>query len=398
MAGFHTRMRGRDTGESHRSASPLELFFDLTFVVAIGQVAGQLAHGIEAGHTLEALIPFGMIFFAIWWAWMNFTWFASAYDTDDVLYRVLTFVQVGGALVIAAGVPYAFMSGDFAVITLGYLVMRVGLVGMWVRAAVEHKDGRSTAVRYAIGISVVQALWVSLLFVPDHGTPWAFLALAILELAVPVWAERTGDTSWHPHHIAERFGLFVIIVLGEGSFATTLAVQAAVSDRGVSTELVLVAAAGLVLSFALWWLYFAQPAGEGLERNRQRSFLWGYGHIGIFASIAAIGAGLEVTVRGLGGHIEASPYAVAYAIAIPVAVFLVLLWALNATLVARVVVNPIGIAVTVVFVLLIPLAALGVVATIVIIALAVVGLLVFALVMGVRSTTNEGIEPRPTEA
>ncbi len=76
-----------------------------------------------------------MVFFAIWWAWMNFTWFASAYDVDDVPYRLLALVQMGGVLVLAAGVPSAFEHQDFFGITLGYFIMRIGLVAQWVRAA-----------------------------------------------------------------------------------------------------------------------------------------------------------------------------------------------------------------------------------------------------------------------
>ncbi|MCU1446909.1 low temperature requirement protein A [Cryobacterium sp.] len=121
VSGFrvHRRMTARNTAESHRAASPLELLFDLTFVVAVAQLVVQLAHGIEGGHGAEAVGPFLMVFFAIWWAWMNFTWFASAYDTDDVPDRLLTMLQMGGVLVLAAGVPAAFDDQDFRAITLG---------------------------------------------------------------------------------------------------------------------------------------------------------------------------------------------------------------------------------------------------------------------------------------
>ena len=121
---IRVRMTARDTDEPHRVSSPLELLFDLTFVVAIAALTAQLGHGIAAGHALDELAPFLQVFFAIWWAWMNFTWFASSYDTDDVPYRLLTMVQMGGVLVLAAGVPAAFADEDFRAVTLGYLVMR----------------------------------------------------------------------------------------------------------------------------------------------------------------------------------------------------------------------------------------------------------------------------------
>src|SRR3954454_1022101 len=153
-------MTERAIDEPHRASSPLELLFDLTFVVAVASVTAQLAHGIAGGHAVDAILPFLQVFFAIWWAWMNFTWFASSYDTDDVPYRLLTMVQMAGVLVLAAGVPAAVEGSGFPGVTLGYLLMRMGLVAQWLRAGVEHPAGRRTAFRYAAGITVVQALWL----------------------------------------------------------------------------------------------------------------------------------------------------------------------------------------------------------------------------------------------
>src|SRR5438309_11656803 len=139
---LHVRMAGRDPAQTHRASTPLELFFDLTFVVAVSQAAAGLHHGLVAGDAAEALVGFPLVFFAIWWAWMQFTWFASAYDTDDVPYRLMTLVQMGGVLVLAAGVPAAFAEHTFAGIIVGYLIMRLALIAQWIRAGVEHPAGR----------------------------------------------------------------------------------------------------------------------------------------------------------------------------------------------------------------------------------------------------------------
>src|ERR1700704_367041 len=112
---LRARMTPRDPAESHRVATPLELFFDLTFAVAISEAASGLHHGLVAGHVHDALIGFALVFFAIWWAWMNFTWFASAYDTDDALYRVAVLVVMTGVLILAAGVPRVLDRRDFGV-------------------------------------------------------------------------------------------------------------------------------------------------------------------------------------------------------------------------------------------------------------------------------------------
>ena len=112
-------MIARSPHEPHRAATPLELFFDLVFVVAIAQAAAGLHHAIAEAHALDGLVGYLMVFFAIWWAWMNFTWFASAYDCDDTPYRVLVFVQMTGALIMAAGVADMFEHQAPNVATLG---------------------------------------------------------------------------------------------------------------------------------------------------------------------------------------------------------------------------------------------------------------------------------------
>src|SRR3954454_901806 len=143
------RMRARAVDEPHRASTQLELLFDLTFVVAVAAAVAQLGHGLGAGHAATAVGAYLQVFFAIWWAWMNFTWFASSYDTDDVPYRLLTLLQMGGVLVLAAGVPSALGDGDYRAVTLGYLVMRVALDAQWLRAEQSDPGGCSTALRSA---------------------------------------------------------------------------------------------------------------------------------------------------------------------------------------------------------------------------------------------------------
>ncbi|UFS59438.1 low temperature requirement protein A [Subtercola endophyticus] len=360
--GLRVRMLARDTDEKGRASTSLELLFDLTFVVAIASITAQLAHGIVSGHAAETLVPFLEVFFAIWWAWMNFTWFASSFDTDDVPYRLLTMLQMAGVLVLAAGVPAAFNDANFTGVTLGYLIMRIGLVAQWVRAARDDAQSRRTASRYAVGIVIVEAGWLLRLTLADGGvlpTAWlspVFLLLVVAELSVPLWAERTGHTRWHPHHIAERYGLFTIILLGESVLAASTGLQGALNGGGVSGSLIVVAVAGLMLLFSFWWLYFLEPSGSGLAARPNRSYLWGYGHYGIFAALAALGAGLEVAVSAA-EHSEVSVTIVAYAVAFPAGAFLVLLWAVHAPIVARPVIRPAVILVAAAVTLVLPLGA-----------------------------------------
>jgi low temperature requirement protein LtrA len=310
-------MSGRDPDEQHRAATPLELLYDLTFVVAFGVAGEQLAHLLAEGHFAAGLIGFGFSIFAVCWCWINYSWFASAYDTDDWAFRVATMVQMVGVIVLALGLPQVFHSIDDGhtidntVTVAGYIVMRVSMIFLWLRAARQDPPRRRTCQTYAITIGIAQVGWVALLLA--HTTLPAFSAwaglLILIEMAGPVLAERGGDgTPWHAHHIAERYALLTIITLGEGVIGTVASLSAVVESQGWNVDAALVALAGIGLTFGLWWMYFTVPAGEVLQVHRERAFPWGYGHMLIFGSIAATGAGLHVAASYIGhtAHIGAA--------------------------------------------------------------------------------------------
>ncbi|MFI2779803.1 low temperature requirement protein A [Streptomyces sp. ALB3] len=321
-------MAARRAGEEHRTATALELFFDLCFVTAVAQASVAFEHELVEGHIGHGVLGYAMVFFAIWWAWMNFTWFASAYDTDDVPYRLLTLVQITGALVVAAGAAEALQHDDFTVITWGYVVMRLAMVTQWLRAARSDPERRRSCVRYAVGILVVQAGWVARLAVPDDWGLPLFAVLVLAEIAVPVWAESAANTTWHPHHIAERYGLFTLIVLGETITAATAAVRTALDDETALGDIATLVVGGVLTVFALWWLYFSQNAPRRLT-SLKAAILWGYGHYAVFASAAAVGAGLAVGVAHTTGHGHLSDRAAAATFTVPVAVFITLVWLLH---------------------------------------------------------------------
>ncbi|MFG2665497.1 low temperature requirement protein A [Streptomyces sp. NPDC048387] len=322
-------MTARSRVEGHRTATTLELFFDLCFVVAIAQAGQRLVHAQVEGHPGSGVVGYSFVFFGVWWAWMNFTWFASAYDCDDVPYRVTTLVQIAGVLVYAAGVGRAFDGNDWTVAVIGYLIMRVALTAQWLRAAAgESGAARTSALTYAAGLVLCQAGWVALLFAPAGWKRWLFLVLVVAELMVPVVAERGHQTPWHAHHIAERYGLFTIIVLGETIAASTVAVKSAIDEHEALGVLLPIAAGGLLIVFAAWWIYFAVPMHERLNSNRE-AIPWGYGHLLIFASGAAIGAGIEVAVEHAVGKAHISQVAANASVTVPAALFLLTVWLLH---------------------------------------------------------------------
>jgi low temperature requirement protein LtrA len=321
-------MIARSPHEAHRVATPLELFFDLVFVVAIARAAAGMHHAIAEQHAAAGLLGFAMVFFAIWWAWMNFTWFASAYDCDDVPYRLATFVQITGALILAAGITRMFEERHLNLATVGgYAVMRVAAIAQWLRAARADPDRRVTTLRYAGGIGVLQVAWVGLLFAPTLWTV-GLPVLILFEVLLPAWAESAGATTWHRHHIAERYGLFTIIVLGESILAATIAIEAAWAGGASIRALMPSIVGGLLIVFSMWWIYFDRPAHR-LLTSMPRAFLWGYGHYFVFGAAAAVGAGLAVTIDQAAGRSAISAVTAGLAVTIPVVLFLLTLWVLH---------------------------------------------------------------------
>jgi low temperature requirement protein LtrA len=331
-------LAARDPDEGHRASTPLELFFDLTFVVAVAQASTTLHHELVGGHASEALVAYPIVFFAVLWAWMGFTWFASAYDNDDPAYRVTVFVQMVGVLVFAAGVPRFLEDLDPTVGVVGYVIIRVASIAQWLRVAVSHPEGRACALRYAGGIAACQVVWVALA-VSAEGGWWLLLAtpLTAVELGMPVWAERRGPTSWNPVHIAERYGLFTIIVLGESVLAASVAVQTAVDEGSAFGELLPVAAGGFLIVASMWWIYFDMPLDRLLHRvrrafarhERAQALIWGYGHYFVYAAAAAVGAGLAVNVDQRTGPTALTDVEAALTVTTPVAVYLLTVWVLH---------------------------------------------------------------------
>jgi low temperature requirement protein LtrA len=315
----------RDPQESNRTATPLELFADLCYVVAVAQAALTLHHEIVEGHAAHGLVYFAMAFFAIWWAWLNFAWFNSAYDPDDTIHRLLTLLQIFGSLVLAAGIPRIF-DADFTLGVIGYVIMRIGLVLMWLRAAAGHPERRTTAMRYVNGLLLVQGAWVAALLITGVDLPvWLFVLLAAADFAVPFLAERAGATPWHPHHIAERYGLFFIIVLGETILSVALALQIALDKENPPAALASVIVGGILITFCAWWLYFAREDAEILTGN-DVGFVWGFGHYVIFGSVAAFGAGLAARVDYYEEHAKVSDIVSSAFVSVPVAAFLAASW------------------------------------------------------------------------
>jgi low temperature requirement protein LtrA len=310
-------------------------------VIAFGATSSYLAHGIVEGHGASALIAFAFSTFAVSWAWINYAWWASAFDTDDWFVRLMTLVQMVGVLILSLGVPDVFASIeqgrlDPGVVVLGYVVMRLGMIALWIRVAVQDRVHRRTALVFVVSLAVAQCGWIALGL--GHTSLvcglLAAVPLYLIETVGPVVAERRfTSTPWHPHHIAERYSLLTIVTLGEVILGTASTISAIVQESGWTVDAGVVGFAGTALAFALWWMYFMMPSGVLLARFRERGFVWGYGHLVVFGALVATGAGLDVAALATEGEAQLPPLSVASAVAIPVIVLLLAFFALYSLLI-----------------------------------------------------------------
>jgi len=327
-------MGGRDPQERGRSATPVELLYDLTYVIAFAAAAEELAHGVSQGHVGPALGAYAFAIFAVTWAWMNFTWFASAYGNDDALFRVATLVQMIGVIILIFGLPVSFESAaegespNNMLMVIGYVIMRVPLIGLWLRAARNDPERQRIDTAYAITIAVAQAAWVlsAIAHLPTVATVAILVLLAAAEMIAPIILERQlGRPPWNAGHVAERFSLLTLIVLGEVIAATVSAVTALTAEDGWTPAAVVITASGIVLATGFWWAYFLIPSRTILERWPERTYAWRYAHLPIFGAIAAVGAGLRIAATAVAEQ-ELSVLQIALALAIPVAALVVMIF------------------------------------------------------------------------
>jgi len=178
----------------------------------------------------------------------------------------------------------------------------------------------------AVGVSAVQVLWVARIYLLDETAQfWSFFVLVVLEVLVPVWGEAAGRTRWHPHHIAERYGLFTLLLLGESLLASANAIFDALSEGEHVPELLTLAISGIVVTAGIWWVYFAREQQDRLDGLRS-GFRFGYLHYGIFAAVGAVSAGVEVEIDEITGHTSVSPAIAGLALTLPIAIVVAGAW------------------------------------------------------------------------
>jgi low temperature requirement protein LtrA len=281
--------------EEGRKVTWLELFFDLVFVAAVAQAGGHL----RADYSTAGLLRFTLLFVLIWWAWLGHTTFSTRFDTDDVVQRALTAVQLFLVAVMAVNATGALDSRDSAGFAAAYSGMRFVLAGQFLRAR-RVRRARPLTTRYALSCGAAAALWLASAFLaaPARFVVWA-LAL-VIDVGTPLVTTRQLVSVPHDAaHLPERYGLFSIILIGESMAAvmTGMGHQEYWSPRAASA-----AVGGIATIFAVWWAYFdvVDATAHRMVRSMadaRRFHLWSYIHLPLYLGLAVLGVGLERVIE-----------------------------------------------------------------------------------------------------
>ena len=279
--------------------TPLELFFDLVFVLAITQCTALMSHDTSWEVLAQGLLVLGML----WWAWVGYAWLTSVLDPEEGAVRLVMFGAMAALLLVSLCVPEAF--GNLALsFALFYGLVRVAHIGLFMLASPEDDGLRHSVLGLAVSTLIaVTLLAVASLF--DGAAQGALWALALfLDMGGPYFF---GSEGWKlvPGHFVERHGLIVIIALGESIVAIGVGASGALT-LGIGTAAVL----GVGLAAAMWWIYFdivaivsgrrLAEAETGREQNEMARDSYSYLHLPMVAGIVLVALGMKKTI----GHFD----------------------------------------------------------------------------------------------
>jgi low temperature requirement protein LtrA len=294
---------------SEERVTPLELFFDLVFVLAITQCTGLMAT-----HATWAELGQGLLVLALlWWSWVGYAWLTSVVDPEEGAVRFAMFAAMAALLVVALCVPESF--GDSAVLfACAYAAVRLGQIALFVLASRDEPDLRHSVTGLGIGTAIGATLLIVGALFSDDGTQAAIWGFAlVLDMGEPY---LFGSEGWKlaPSHFAERHGLIIIIALGEAIVAIGVGAHHDV-DAGVVAASVL----GIAVAGALWWLYFdivalvaerrLTRAKVGREQNEIARDSFSYLHFPMVAGIVLLALGMKVTLKEVGEPLDTVPAA-----------------------------------------------------------------------------------------
>jgi low temperature requirement protein LtrA len=294
------------THDDEHQVTPLELFFDLTFVFAMTQVTILLADDPTWGGVFRGML----VLAALWWAWTVYAWLTSTMDVDEGGVRLAMLTSMGAMFGVALAVPGAF--GDDAVLFgVAYLLVRVLHVVLSAIVARDDPDRRSALVRFAPTAIFGASLLVLAGFLEGRERIAVWLVALAIDYLGPVVIGVGRGWMVAPEHFAERHGLIVLIAVGESIIAIGVG-----AGFELDAEVIVAAALGIVVVSALWWLYFDVAAifarrrlvqAKGLELHRLALHAYSYLHLPMVAGIVLFALGLKTTVGDVGEPLDTVP-------------------------------------------------------------------------------------------
>lgn len=284
---FHRALLWTPRPGHERKLGWLELFYDLVYVAALVQLGTALASHVS----LYGALAFAGLMVPLWFTWTGFTFYNNRFLVDDAVHRLLVFAQMLAIGAVAASVPNV-LEGQHRTFAFAYGIARVVIALLYARAHVQVPEARGMTRRYSLGFALGAALWLGSAFVP---APWAFFLWAVaqsVDFSTPLGRRALGIIERYPPdfgHLAERYGILVLIVLGEGF----VKVLSELADRGLTLESGTLAALGLLVTCMLWWIYFDDVAGARVKARRLGSVLWVYAHLPLAIAVTAVGVSLK---------------------------------------------------------------------------------------------------------
>ena len=278
--------------EEDRRATWLELFFDLVFVAAVAQASYLLTDHL----TVSRLFGYLGVFVAIWWAWMGFTFYANRFDTDDLVYRMLVLLAMLALAALAVNTRHA-VGGSSSGFALSYIAVRLVLLALYARARRHVEGARRLTTIFLTMFGAAVLVWCGSLLVERPLRYWVWGCALTLELAAPLFAWRAlPNAPIHPRHIPERFGLLVIIVLGESVFAVVIGT----ADVSWHAATVAAAVAGFAAAASLWWIYFEFLDESVVQRGRVAGLTFTYSNYLVISGLALLGTGVKLAILSTG--------------------------------------------------------------------------------------------------
>jgi low temperature requirement protein LtrA len=280
-------------------ATTLELFFDLVFVFAITQVTALMAHDLSGGGVLSAMF----ITAIIWWCWVGYSWLANTVKADEGTTRLGMFVAMGGMFIIALSIPEAFhdlpggVDGPSA-FAIGYLVVRLAHVVMYLLAAGDDRDLRRQVMLFATTMIGSTALLLVAARFDDTVERLLWAAVLLVDYGGTLLIGNSGWRLRSVKHFAERHGLIIIVALGE----SIVAIGVGVVDKPISWPIVAASVLGLMISGSLWWAYFDTYAlaaehhfsrARGQHRVTIAQIAYTYLHLPMLAGIVLVALGMK---------------------------------------------------------------------------------------------------------